>query len=284
MLGVAGILAGGYAATDARSEPASSVSTTPEVEPADAWAQRASVALTAVNRELDVLDQAEQEWRQLPAGGQAPVPAPITALEERRSVLHQRRATLQSQLDAYRSLRRAQQDLAESEQQLRAVEKALADAPPQPVRSSEQDAAVAALGEQRDLRIRQRDAQRAELDSLQDGVATATRTPLPDDGAVTAEVSRDVHDMVRNGGAAPGKPADPGPPRPDADGSREQDDGTPRQEAGPSGPPDLLAELRVRAKEVAREARKAEAARTAGAVVYVIPHWPIRPDEAEDDG
>ena len=138
-----------------------------------------------------------------------------------------------------------------SEQHLRAVEKALADAPPQRRRSSEQEAAIVALEEQRDLRIRQRDAQRAELDSLQEGMATATRTPLPDDGAVTTEVSRDVHEMVRNGGTTPTQAGDPGPPRPDGRAA--------------DAVPDVLAELRERAKEVAREARKAEAARRTGA-------------------
>ena len=55
---------------------------------------------------------------------------------------------------------------------------------------AEQEAAIAALDEQRDLRLRRRDAQRAELASLQDGVSTATRTPLPDDGEATAKVTR----------------------------------------------------------------------------------------------
>ena len=346
MLGVAGILAGGYAATDTQPEPSPApVRATPEGETADAWAQRATVALTSVNRELDVLEQADEEWRQLPESRRAVVPPPIAALEERRSVLQRRRTTLQSQLDAYRSLRRAQQELAVSEQQLRAVEKALVDAPPERRRSAEQDAAIAALDEQRDLRLRRRDAQRAELASLQEGVSTATRTPLPDDGEATAKVSQDVREKVRNGGTTPSRPADPSPPRPDVVAGREEKDGKPREEVGTSGPPDprgprdeseerragredpgeqerasgreeargatpgptaavpddrpdeagtggapdpghrpapapspaepsagnqgdtsqdVLAELRDRAEEVAREARKAEAARTAG--------------------
>ena len=41
----------------------------------------------------------------------------------------------------------------------------------------EQEAAIAALEEQRDLRLRRRDVQRTELASLQDGVSTATREP-----------------------------------------------------------------------------------------------------------
>ena len=153
-------------------------------------------------------------------------------------MLQRRRAMLQSQLDAYRSLRQAQQELAVSEQQLRAVEKALVDAPPERRRSAEQEAAIAALDEQRDLRLRRRDAQREELESLQEGVSTATRTPLPDDDEATAKVSQDVREMVRNGGTTPAKPADPSPPRPDVVAGREEDDGKPREEVGTSGPPD----------------------------------------------
>ena len=239
MLGVAGILAGGYAATETPPEPSPSpVRATPAGETADAWAQRATVALTSVNRELDVLEQADEEWRQLPESRRAVVPPPVAALEERRSVLQRRRTTLQSQLDAYRSLRRAQQELAVSEQQLRAVEKALVDPPPERRRSAEQEASIAALDEQRDLRLRRRDAQRAELASLLEGVSTATRTPLPDDGEVTAKVSQDVREVVRNGGTTPSRPADPSPPQPDVVPGREEEKGKPREEVGTSGPPD----------------------------------------------
>jgi hypothetical protein len=254
MLGVAGILAGGYATTDPQPEPSPApVRAAPEAEPVDAWAQRASIALTSVNQELDVLDQAEEVWRRLPEARRAVVPAPVVALQERRSALQQRRATLQSQLGAYRSLRRAQQELAVSEQLLKAVEEALADAPPAGRRSAEQEAAIAALDEQRDLRLRRRDAQRAELESLQEGVSTAARTPLPDDAGVTDRVSRDVREVVRNGGTRPAVPT----PQPDVVAGRDEDDGA----ADPTR--DAFAELRERAVEVAREARRAEAARTA---------------------
>ena len=242
LLGVAGILAGGYAVTDAAPEPppvqtAPEGAAAPDGAAADTWAQRATVALASVNRQLDTLAQTEDEWRRLPESGRAMVPAPVAALEERRSVLQRRRATLQAQLDDYRSLRRTQQELANSEQHLRAVETALADAPPRRRRSAEQEAAIAALEEQRDLRIRRRDVQRTELASLQDGVSTATRTPLPDDGAATATITDDVMEMVHNGGTEPARP-DPKPPRPEVVAGRESEDGKPRQEVGTSGPPD----------------------------------------------
>ena len=242
LLGVAGILAGGYAVTDAPPEPppvqtAPEGAAAPDGAAADTWAQRATVTLASVNRQLDTLAQTEDEWRRLPESRRAMVPAPVAALAERRSVLQRRRATLQAQLDDYRSLRRTQQELANSEQHLRAVETALADAPPRRRRSAEQEAAIAALEEQRDLRIRRRDVQRTELASLQDGVSTATRTPLPDDGAATAKITDDVMEMVHNGGTEPARP-DPKPPRPEVVAGRESEDGKPRQEVGTSGPPD----------------------------------------------
>jgi hypothetical protein len=242
LLGVAGILAGGYSVTDTAPEPqpvqtAPEGTAAPDGAAADTWAQRATVALASVNRQLDTLARTEDEWRRLPESGRAAVPAPVAALEERRSVLQRRRATLQAQLDDYRSLRRTQQELADSEQHLRAVETALADAPPRRHRSAEQEAAITALEEQRDLRIRRRDVQRTELASLQDGVSTATRTPLPDDGAATATITDDVMEMVHNGGTEPGRP-DPKPPRPEVVAGRESGEGKPRQEVGTSGPPD----------------------------------------------
>ncbi len=223
-----------------------------------------------MNRQLDTLAQTEDEWRRLPESRRAMVPAPVAALAERRSVLQRRRATLQAQLDDYRSLRRTQQELANSEQHLRAVETALADAPPRRRRSAEQEAAIAALEEQRDLRIRRRDVQRTELASLQDGVSTATRTPLPDDGAATAKVTDDVMEMVHNGGTEPARP-DPKPPRPEVVAGRESEDGKPRQEVGTSGPPDprgprdesderRAAKKKRAAKDTDGEARKREAA------------------------
>ena len=273
MLGVAGILAGGYAVTDAQPEPrpvqaAPEGAAAPDGAAADTWAQRATVALTSVNRQLDTLAQTEDEWRRLPESARAMVPAPVAALEERRSVLQRRRATLQAQLDDYRSLRRTQQELANSEQHLRAVETALADAPPRRRRSAEQEAAIAALEEQRDLRIRRRDVQRTELASLQDGVSTATRTPLPDDDAATATITDDVMEMVHNGGTEPGRP-DPKPPQPEVVAGRESEDGKPRQEVGTSGPPDprgprdesderRAAKEKRAAKDTDGEARKTE--------------------------
>jgi hypothetical protein len=292
VLGVAGVLAGGYAASASRPDSPAlvPVQAVPAAESTDAWAQRATVALASVNRQLDTLARAEEEWQRQPESRRSAPPAAVGALQERRSVLQRRRATLQSQLDAYRSLRATQLDLAESEQHLQAVEKALTDVPSGRRYSTEQAAAIAALDEQRDLRVRQRDAQRTELDSLKEGVSAAARTPLPDDDASTDAVSKDVLEAVRGGGRTREPRDDPDPPRPDVVAGRQQEDGKPRQEVGTSGPPDprgprdeseerrkakeraekkdsaekeedTLAQLRTRVAQAAREARRAEVER-----------------------
>ena len=65
----------------------------------------------------------------------------------------------------------------------------------------EQASELAALDEQRDLRLRQREAKRDELEDLERGVDNAVRTPLPDDEEETTEVSERVLDVVEGGGS-----------------------------------------------------------------------------------
>jgi hypothetical protein len=309
MIGIAGLLAGGYAVTAGSDPPPPApVQAVPDGEPADAWAGRASDALTAVNGQLDALGQAEARWEELSASRADVVPAPVAALREHRAVLERRRADLRSRLEAYRAMRATQRNLADSEPELQALEKALAEAPPSPRRGPEQEAAFAALTEQRDLRIRRRDAQRAELAGLADRVAAAARAPLPDDSATTARISSDVLDLVRDGGREP-QPGDAAPPpRPDGSGGRAPGDGASRRDTGtgdPSATPtprdgsggrrdgvttrepaaapgtdrDVLAQLHEQARRVAREARQAEAERR-------VARWEPAPAAypADDDG
>jgi hypothetical protein len=251
VLGAAGVLAGGYALASIQVEvdrtptAAMPVSTSPV--PAreeggastETWAQRASVALVSVNRQLDTLANAEQGWARLPERRRAGRPnAPLAALAERRAILQRRQATLQSQLDAYRSLRERRRDLAVSEQHLATLQTALVDVPPAPRRNAEQDAAIAALDEQRDLRIRQRDAQRTEVESFEQGVAAAAAAPLPDDDASTEQVANDVLAAAREDEDTPDGPDEGDMRLPQIVPGREEDDVRPRQESETSGPPD----------------------------------------------
>ena len=91
LLGMAGILAGGYGIAHRPESPEPPAQTASDTSP-DAWAQRASLALASVNRQLDILAQAEDEWKALPSGGRGDRPPAVVALEERRAELQRRRA------------------------------------------------------------------------------------------------------------------------------------------------------------------------------------------------
>ncbi|MDN5751077.1 MAG: hypothetical protein L0H64_21640, partial [Pseudonocardia sp.] len=249
VLGAAGILAGGYAVAALEPVP---VSASPQsatgAETGAQWASRARVALTSVNKQLDSIAQVEAEWFALPEEQRAASPtAPVEALVERRQLLERRRAMLESQLNSFESLGDARAELQESEQYLVAVEEALAEAPAAPARTPEQAAALAALDEQRDLRLRQRDARREELAALEGGVQDAAARPVPDDAFATAEVGEEVREVIRGERGEPGTeepptqqpPAQqPLPPQPDLVGGRDEQEGTPRQDVATSAPPD----------------------------------------------
>lgn len=226
VLGIAGVLAGGYAFTGTQP-PAQMAMETTAMSPAftgDAeWAARAQIALASVTDQLADLVAAEDAWGNTAAAraGDAP-PAEIADLRDRRALLEVRQATLQSQLDNYAALGRVQQDLRATEERLRAVEQAIAEAPAKP--GTREDAvALVALRDQREERQRQLAAGQDELARLQDNVREAIRTPLPDDGEVSDRIRNDALDLVAAlGGPLPGDTgAAAGVPQPDADRSGE---------------------------------------------------------------
>ncbi|OJY45183.1 hypothetical protein [Pseudonocardia sp. 73-21] len=243
VIGAAGILAGGYAVTSSQStEVAGPVAQTPQGESSDGWAARAQVTLTSVDRQLDTIAQTEAAWNAMPEHATVGTPAAVAELMDRKALLERRKAALQSQLDTYRALARTKADLELSEQNLDAVEKALKDAPTTgAVTSPDEASALAALQEQRDLRIRQRDAKKLELAGIEGNVEKAARAPLPDDGQQTTVVSEKVLDVIHNGGRDGGRPTSPtpGPRRPEVLASgREGEQGQERQATTTSAPPD----------------------------------------------
>ena len=160
------------------------VQVTPVPQPEAAWVARARVNLASVNRQLDLIAATEEAWSRLPSRAQAAAPAaPVEALRERKDVLEGRRTALQSQIDVYESLGDAQQQVTLSEQHLAAVDRVLADAPPQSDRTPEQAAAIGLLLDQRDVHMQQRDHALEAVATLEKGVETAARrhcrTTLP---------------------------------------------------------------------------------------------------------
>jgi len=238
VLSAAVVLIGTYAVTVAEPVAPSEtpVQAAPKGETHVAWAIRARLGLTSINRQLDTIAQTEEAWSQLPNQAAAPV-APVDALMERKVLLLRRQAALRSQLGVYDAVRGAQKQLELSEQQLRAVESALHDVPPQAQRSPVQAGETALLIDQRDVHIRQRDARRQELANLQNGVQAAALTSLPDDGHETDRVTGEVLDIIRGGrGEQPSNDSAVEPP--EVIGGREEQDGRPRQDVANSAPPD----------------------------------------------
>ena len=243
VLGVAGLIAGGYTGTASGPVPPSPppVQVNP-VPSEEEWAAQARIALTSVERQLDTLVQAEEEWERLAEKQRAAPgspPKPVREMRERKALLERQRATLQSQLDAYRSLKESESELEVAEQHLRTVERALRDVPPQPRRTPEQASTIAALSEQRDLRIRQRDVKRQEVENLRRSVEAAKLIPLPDTTAATTELANRVREVIRNGGRSQDREdgTTAVPRQPDVVIGRGQD-GRSRRPTGTSRPPE----------------------------------------------
>jgi hypothetical protein len=243
VLGAAGVLAGGYAVTSSTStEVAGPTQDVPLGETTDDWAARAQVTLTSVDSQLDTIARTEAAWNAVPGNtSSATTPTAVAELKERKALLEKRRAALRSQLDSYRALSGVRADLEVAERNLEAVERALRDAPTTSALSSpDEAAALTALQEQRDLRLRQRDAKKLELASLEGNVEKAAHTPLPDDGQQTTAVSDEVMGVLRGDGRDAPKPVPAsGPDRPEVVGpGRDGAPGEERQTTTTSGPPD----------------------------------------------
>ncbi len=241
VLGVAGILAGGYAVT--ASAPADRLATadqsTGSLLSEDEWSRRAQVTLVSLDQQLDLIAQTEEAWNSMPENRRAgSLPMSMKAMLERKKLLESRKTALRVQLESYRSLSRTKDELLDFERDLRSVERALEDLPAESKQSSEQSAQIAVLDELRDFRLRQRNNKRGELDGMQRNVESATRAPLADDGQATDEVSGRVMDVIKQDGNGKDPAGTPVPPRPEVVGGRDEQGGQERQDTANSAPPD----------------------------------------------
>ncbi|GEL16991.1 hypothetical protein [Pseudonocardia asaccharolytica] len=242
-LGAAGLIVGGYVITASEpvrpASPGVAAQASPGYSSPQDWAARAQVALTSVDRQLDVIAQTEEVWNRVPAAQRVGAPLPVRMLQERKALLERQKTTLQSQLAAYRSLGRATDELRRAEEQLAIVEKALRDVPPEALRTPEQAAVIAALDQQREVLERRRDAKREELRSLSDGVRNASRTALPDDSSRTTDVSNEVLALAQNPRGDDGAPDERSSlRRPEVVSGRDKEDDRPGAHVATSGPPD----------------------------------------------
>ncbi|MCW0216222.1 MAG: hypothetical protein OJJ54_22965 [Pseudonocardia sp.] len=240
VLGATAVLVGGYALTTSVPplEPSPPTVTVPEGTTDEEWAERAQLALVAVNEQLDTVSETERTWNAVSAAQPAGTTTPVAVqhLLERRRVLEQQRTTLQSQLETYRELERTSDELRQADSRLGEIEKLLEDTPAPPSRSAADTSWATALSEQRDLRVRHRDAVASQVQNLSEGVRTATRSPLPNDADRTERVRDEVLRLARDPGPTP--PSTGVDERPSVVQGRDEDESRPSGEVGTSGPPD----------------------------------------------
>jgi hypothetical protein len=247
VLGSAGLLVTGgglMAASSPVGQPGSMISAAPWVpatpEAEQNWAEQARVSLASLESQLAEVNQAEQNWNALPEPDRAdPAPPAVRALGARRRLLEQQRATLISELGAWDSMSVASRRLADTEAHVASLDRALKEVPRNRALTRSEADTAAQLGEQRNLRVRQRDSQREELDNLRQGLHEAMASPLPDDPTATKAITSRVTDLVRH----PSKRQDgnhnnplTGSHRPEITAQREQK--TPgRRDVGSGAPP-----------------------------------------------
>ncbi|WP_156994337.1 hypothetical protein [Pseudonocardia acaciae] len=248
VLGSAGLLVTGgglMAASAPIGMPGTTITGTPwlAATPDDErnWAQQAQVTLTSLEQQLDEVDQTERSWNELPAAERGEqTPAAVRALAARRALLLQQRATLQSELATWESMTAAGERLADTEAHVATLERALKEVPRNRQLSRPEADTAQQLGEQRSLRMRQRDSQREELDSLRQGLHEAMAAPLPDDATATKAITSRVTDLVKNPGKRKGghdeNPLTEQSRRPDITAQRDPHSRD-RQDVGNGAPP-----------------------------------------------
>lgn len=247
VLGSAGLLVTGgglMAASSPIGQPGSTISATPWVaatpEAERNWAEQARVSLASLESQLAQVSQAQQDWNALPEEQRSgPTPSAVRALAARRVLLEQQRATLISELATWDSMSVANRRLADTEAHVARLDHALTEVPRNRALTRPEADTAAALGEQRTLRVRQRDSQREELDSLRQGLHEAMATPLPDDPTATKVITSRVTDLVRHPSKRQGGNHNTpvtGSHRPEITAQREQKAPS-RQDVGNGAPP-----------------------------------------------
>jgi hypothetical protein len=168
----------------------------PVVDAGSDWATRANATVISLSRQLEVIAQAEQAWAEHEAAyGETQPPAELETLTERKAMLVQQCAVLESQLATRAAITPTAADLADYNQQIAQLDRQLAALTPEPS-SSEDDASIRSLRQQRDAVAGGRDAKRDELELLRQGFEEARRWRLPDARDHTMQLAAAVVDVI----------------------------------------------------------------------------------------
>jgi hypothetical protein len=139
------------------------------------WVRQANVTLTALNQQIQQIDQAEATWRSMPHWQHtAAAVAAINRLEALKAELIQQQAALQTNLAGVDEYQRTLDQAAAVQQQLDTLRSA------QQASGATPTTAVGPLGQLQATLTNQLGMLHAEADSWSSSLAAAQATPLPD--------------------------------------------------------------------------------------------------------
>ncbi|MFC5212113.1 hypothetical protein ACFPM0_36990 [Pseudonocardia sulfidoxydans] len=175
------------------------------------WEAQAKISLASIDSQLTTITATEAVWdSQIAALYPGAVPAAVTAMLDRKTLLQQQRAALQGQLATLDQLASTQEQLAALDRQIAEITTML-DALPAGRLTPDQQLVRNSLTERRDLLRQQRSARQDDLTRLRQGVQSAETSPIPDPTDQTSALTARVLDLREH---RPTRSPSGQPPRP----------------------------------------------------------------------
>jgi len=175
------------------------------------WQSQARIALTSIDTQLDSISAAQAVWdKEIAASYDGRIPAEVAAMLARKTLLEQQRAALQGQLATAEQLAHARTLLAGVDRQLAEIDTTLASLP-RGALNPDQQFVRDSLAARRGLLVEERSARSTDVSRLQEGVAVAERSPVPDPADQTEPLTRRVLDLRDRTPVPPPPPQAPPP-------------------------------------------------------------------------
>lgn len=175
------------------------------------WQFEARIALTSIDTQLGSISAAQAVWdNEIAAAYDGRIPAEVAAMLARKTLLEQQRAALQGQLATAEQLAHARTLLAGVDRQLAEIDATLASLP-RGALNPDQQFVRDSLTARRGLLVEERSARSTDVSRLQEGVAVAERSPVPDPADQTEPLTRRVLDLRDRTPVPPPPPQSPPP-------------------------------------------------------------------------
>lgn len=175
------------------------------------WQSQARIALTSIDSQLGAISATQAVWdNEIAARYDGRVPAEVAAMLARKTLLEQQRAALQGQLATAEQLAHARTLLAGVDRQLSEIDATLASLP-RGALNPDQQFVRDSLTARRGLLVEERSARHDDVARLQEGVAVAESSPVPDPADQTEPLTRRVLDLRDRTPVPPPAPQSPPP-------------------------------------------------------------------------